>query len=120
MKTASGSLIRRTRASDLPNRRQIRADQPNGSPVLRHEYQAGRHVAGWGPDTRARHRVRRRSTPRTSTQSTYTIQTVSGFYLVVDKEILQPSGGISTRISDPNAAPQIGYAAKFELMMIAE
>jgi hypothetical protein len=50
--------------------------------------------------------------------ATYTIQTVSGFYLAVNTNILQSTGGISTRISDPNAAPQIGYTAKFELMMI--
>jgi hypothetical protein len=45
---------------------------------------------------------------------TYTIQTVSGFYLAVG------GGGtkISTRISDPNAAPSIGYNAKFELIML--
>lgn len=44
----------------------------------------------------------------------YTIQTTSGFYLAVG------AGGtkISTRISDPNAAPSIGYNAKFELIMI--
>jgi hypothetical protein len=49
--------------------------------------------------------------------ATYTIQTVSGFYLAVDTRVLD-IGGISTRISDPNAAPQIGYTAKFELMMM--
>lgn len=49
---------------------------------------------------------------------TYTIQTVSGFFLAVRTAVLQSTGGISTRISDPNAAPQIGYTAKFELMMI--
>ena len=49
---------------------------------------------------------------------TYTIQTVSGFYLAVNTHVLQFTGGISTRISFPDAAPQIGYAAKFELMMI--
>ena len=49
--------------------------------------------------------------------ATYTIQTVSGFYLGVNTHVLQTIGGISTRISDPNAAPQIGYTAKFELMM---
>ena len=45
---------------------------------------------------------------------TYTIQTVSGFYLAVGK------GGtaISTRIDDPNLAPSIGYNAKFELIML--
>ena len=42
---------------------------------------------------------------------TYTIQTVSGFYLAFS------SGGISTRISDPNAAPSIGYNATWELIM---
>ena len=50
--------------------------------------------------------------------ATYTIQTVSGFYLAVNTHVAQTTGGISTRISDPNAAPQIGYTAKFELMMI--
>lgn len=49
---------------------------------------------------------------------TYTIQTVSGFFLAVRTAVLQTTQGISTRISDPNAAPQIGYTAKFELMMI--
>jgi hypothetical protein len=44
----------------------------------------------------------------------YTIQTtVSGFYVGVSG---QGSGtSISTRINDPNAAPQIGYTAKFKL-----
>jgi hypothetical protein len=49
---------------------------------------------------------------------TYTIQTVSGFYLAVNSSVLQTTEGISTRISDPNAAPSIGYTAKFELMMM--
>jgi hypothetical protein len=49
---------------------------------------------------------------------TYTIQTVSGFFLAVNTHILQETGGISTRISFPDAAPGIGYTAKFELMMI--
>ena len=44
----------------------------------------------------------------------YTIQTVSGFYLAVGPG----SSTISTRISDPNAAPTIGYNAKFELIML--
>ena len=44
----------------------------------------------------------------------YTIQTVSGFYLAVGPG----SSTISTRISDPNAAPSIGYNAKFELIML--
>ena len=44
----------------------------------------------------------------------YTIQTVSGFYLAVGPG----SSSISTRISDPNAAPSIGYNAKFELVMV--
>ncbi|HJT21148.1 MAG TPA: hypothetical protein VJ746_11795 [Nitrospira sp.] len=43
----------------------------------------------------------------------YTIQTVSGWYLAVSG-----NGAISTRISDPNAAPSIGYTATFELMMV--
>jgi hypothetical protein len=43
----------------------------------------------------------------------YTIQTVSGFYLAVGPG----SSTISTRISDPNAAPSIGYNALFELVM---
>jgi hypothetical protein len=51
--------------------------------------------------------------------ATYTIQTVSGFYLAVNTRVLQSTGGISTRISFPDAAPQIGYTAKFELIMIA-
>jgi hypothetical protein len=43
----------------------------------------------------------------------YTIQTVSGYYVGVD------AGGrnISTRISDPDAAWQVGYRAKFFLFM---
>ena len=44
---------------------------------------------------------------------TYTIQTINGWYLAVG-----PGGTISTRISDPNAAPSINYNAKFELMML--
>jgi len=40
----------------------------------------------------------------------YTIQTVSGFYVGMG------GNGISTRISDPNAAQQIGYNAKFKLL----
>ena len=44
---------------------------------------------------------------------TYAIQTISGFFLGIG-----PGGVISTRISDPNAAPQIGYTAKFELVMV--
>ena len=44
---------------------------------------------------------------------TYAIQTISGFYIGVG-----PGGAISTRISDPNAAPQIGYNAKFELIPV--
>ena len=43
----------------------------------------------------------------------YTIQTVSGFFLAVGPG----SSTISTRISDPNAAPSINYNAKFELIM---
>jgi hypothetical protein len=50
--------------------------------------------------------------------ATYTIQTVSGFYLAVNTAVLQTTGGISTRISFPDAAPQIGYTAKFELMLM--
>jgi hypothetical protein len=40
----------------------------------------------------------------------YTIQTVSGFFIGVRVD------GFSTRISDPNAAPQIGWTAKFKVM----
>ena len=43
----------------------------------------------------------------------YTIQTISGSFLAVG-----PGGAISTRISDPNAAAQIGYNAKFELIPV--
>ena len=53
--------------------------------------------------------------------ATYTIQTVSGFYLAVKPYFgdgLPPDDLISTRISFPNEAPQIGYTAKFNLMMI--
>lgn len=49
--------------------------------------------------------------------ATYIIQTVSGFYLAVNTSVLD-IGGISTRISFPDAAPQIGYTAKFELLMM--
>lgn len=45
----------------------------------------------------------------------YIIQTVSGFYLAVGPG---GAGTISTRISDPNAAPSINYNAKFELIML--
>ena len=44
----------------------------------------------------------------------YTIQTVSGFYLGGG-----PGGNISTRINDPYTAPTIGYMARFELIMYA-
>jgi hypothetical protein len=44
----------------------------------------------------------------------YTIQTVSGFYLAVGPG----SSTISTRISNPKATPSIGYNAKFELIML--
>jgi hypothetical protein len=47
--------------------------------------------------------------------ATYTVQTVSGFYLAVKTGA---AGPISTRISFPDQAPQIGYTAKFELMMM--
>jgi hypothetical protein len=43
----------------------------------------------------------------------YTIQTVSGFYIGIGG---YGNASISTRISDPNAASQIGYTAKFRLM----
>jgi hypothetical protein len=46
---------------------------------------------------------------------TYTIQTVSGFYLGVAEAA---GGNISTRIDPPDTAPEIGYIAKFEFMMI--
>jgi hypothetical protein len=54
---------------------------------------------------------------------TYTIQTVSGFYIGYGHRTLK-SGKlngetwVSTRISDPNGAPSINYNAKFELIMI--
>jgi hypothetical protein len=44
---------------------------------------------------------------------TYTVQTVDNWYLGVDPR----TGEISTRISDPDAAPSIGYTARFELVM---
>jgi hypothetical protein len=44
---------------------------------------------------------------------TYSIQTVNGWYLGIG-----PQDAKSTRISDPNAAPSIGYNAKFELVMV--
>lgn len=47
-----------------------------------------------------------------SRDCTYTIQTVSGFFLAVGPD------GISTRINDPDAAPEIGYNAKFEFIMV--
>jgi len=52
--------------------------------------------------------------------ATYTIQTASGFYLAVNPSFdgLPPFDNISTRISFPNEAPQIGYIAKFRLIMI--
>lgn len=43
---------------------------------------------------------------------TYTIQTVDGWYVAYG-----PSWDISTRISDPNAAPKIGYNPLFKLRM---
>ena len=45
---------------------------------------------------------------------TYTIQTVSGFYLAVGPGF----DTFSTRISFPDEAPSIGYNAKFELLML--
>lgn len=44
---------------------------------------------------------------------TYAIKTFSGFLIGVDE-----GGDISTRISDVNAAPTIGYTARFELVML--
>jgi len=44
---------------------------------------------------------------------TYTIQTVNDWFLGVNMN----TGEASTRISDPDAAPSIGYAARFELVM---
>jgi hypothetical protein len=46
---------------------------------------------------------------------TYTIQTVSGYYLAFGFGGHQ--GNLSTDISDPNAAPGIYYSAKFQLYM---
>ncbi|MFZ1746711.1 MAG: hypothetical protein WBO24_12055 [Nitrospirales bacterium] len=54
---------------------------------------------------------------------TYTIQTLSGFYIGYGHRTLK-SGKLdgetlmSTRISDPNGAPSINYTAKFELIML--
>jgi hypothetical protein len=42
----------------------------------------------------------------------YTIQTVSGFYIAVKNDFTN----ISTRISFPDQAPEIGYTATFELL----
>jgi hypothetical protein len=47
--------------------------------------------------------------------ATYTIQTLSGFYLAV---ATSANGDISTRIDPPDAAPEIGYTAKFEFIML--
>jgi hypothetical protein len=44
--------------------------------------------------------------------ATYTIQTVSGFFLGVD------GAAITTRVSSPDDAPQVGYTARFEFIMI--
>jgi hypothetical protein len=44
----------------------------------------------------------------------YTIQTDSGFFLAVGPGF----STFSTRISDPDAAPSIGYNAKFEFVML--
>ena len=43
---------------------------------------------------------------------TYTIQTSSGYFIAVGGDFFH----ISTDISDPDAAPQIGYNARFELI----
>ena len=43
----------------------------------------------------------------------YTIQTTSGFFLGVGQ-----GGVISTRISNPDAGPQIGYNARFEFIPV--
>jgi hypothetical protein len=53
-----------------------------------------------------------RFTIRDRGDCTYTIQTVDGWFLAYG-----PGWDISTRISDPNAAPQIGYNPLFELRM---
>jgi len=44
---------------------------------------------------------------------TYTIQTVNNWFLGVNMSTGEPS----TRISDPDAAPSIGYAARYEVVM---
>ena len=44
---------------------------------------------------------------------TYAIRTSSGFYIGVNS-----AGNITTRVSDINAAPSIGYDARFELVMV--
>ena len=44
---------------------------------------------------------------------TYTVQTVNNWFLGVNMS----TGEASTSISDPDAAPSIGYAARFELVM---
>jgi len=49
---------------------------------------------------------------------TYAIQTESGFYLAVANEPDTVGVNISTRISSPDLAPEIGYVAKFEFIMI--
>ena len=50
--------------------------------------------------------------------ATYTIQTVSGFFLAVATEEAPVGADISTRINSPDLAPQIGYTAKFEFIML--
>ena len=44
---------------------------------------------------------------------TYTVQTVNNWFLGVNMS----TGEASTRISEPDAAPSIGYAARYELVM---
>jgi hypothetical protein len=49
---------------------------------------------------------------------TYAIQTASGYYLAVAYVPPSSGTGISTDISSPDLAPEIGYTAKFEFIMI--
>jgi hypothetical protein len=43
---------------------------------------------------------------------------LSGFFLGVATTAAAPIGAITTRVSSPDAAPQVGYTAKFEFIMI--
>jgi hypothetical protein len=73
----------------------------HGTPQLDNLYTAETHIQDW-----ERFKIVEKA------PGLYTIQTVSGFFVAVKQDLTN----ISTRISDVDAAPSIGYTAVFELM----